>query len=179
MKPQGIYKANKVLVKSVYNCVAEYNICNDVVVEYYLVSVIEDCLRASTEECRLRVFENRVLRRICGPRRDEVTGEWSRLHNEKLNDLYYSSNCGPGSSVGIADNFGLDGRGLNPGGDEIFRSSQTCPGAHQASCKLGTVSFPGVKCGRGVLPTTHLLLVPPLWKSRAIPLPTLWATPGL
>jgi hypothetical protein len=40
------------------------------------------------EEHRLRVFENRVLRRICGPKRDEVTGEWRRLHNEELNDLY-------------------------------------------------------------------------------------------
>jgi hypothetical protein len=41
-------------------------------------------------ERRLRVFENRVLRRIFGPNRDEVTGEWRRLHNEELNDLYSS-----------------------------------------------------------------------------------------
>jgi hypothetical protein len=41
-----------------------------------------------TEAQRLRVFENRVLRRIFGPKRDEVTGEWRRLHNEELNDLY-------------------------------------------------------------------------------------------
>ena len=51
----------------------------------------------------------------------------------------------------------------------------TGPGAHPASCKMGTGSFPGVKCGRGVLLTTHPLLVPRSWKSRAIPLPTLWA----
>jgi len=38
----------------------------------------------------MRVFENMVLRRIFGPRRDEVTGEWRRLHNEELNDLYFS-----------------------------------------------------------------------------------------
>jgi hypothetical protein len=38
------------------------------------------------------VFENRVLRRIFGPKRDEATGEWRRLHNEKLNDLYSSPN---------------------------------------------------------------------------------------
>ena len=44
------------------------------------------------EERKLRVFENMVLRRIFGPRRDEVTGEWRRLHNEKLNDLYSSPN---------------------------------------------------------------------------------------
>jgi hypothetical protein len=42
------------------------------------------------EEHRLRVFENRVLRRIFGPKRDEVTGEWRKLHNEELRDLYSS-----------------------------------------------------------------------------------------
>ena len=39
---------------------------------------------------RLRVFENRLLRRIFGPKRDEVKGEWRKLHNEELNDLYFS-----------------------------------------------------------------------------------------
>jgi hypothetical protein len=38
------------------------------------------------------VFENRVLRKMCGLKRDEVTGEWRKLHNEELNDLYCSSN---------------------------------------------------------------------------------------
>ena len=44
------------------------------------------------EERRLRVFENRVLRRIFGPKRDGVTGEWRKLHNEELNSLYSSPN---------------------------------------------------------------------------------------
>jgi hypothetical protein len=38
----------------------------------------------------MRVFENRVLKRIFGSKRDEVTGEWRKLHNEELNDLYSS-----------------------------------------------------------------------------------------
>jgi hypothetical protein len=42
------------------------------------------------EDPRLRVFENTVLRKIFGPKRDEVTGQWRRLHNEELNDLYSS-----------------------------------------------------------------------------------------
>jgi hypothetical protein len=43
------------------------------------------------EEHRLRVFENRVLRRIFGSKRDEVTGEWKKLHNEELHNLYSSA----------------------------------------------------------------------------------------
>jgi hypothetical protein len=44
------------------------------------------------EEDRLRVFEHRVLRRVFGARRDEVTGEWRKLHYEELNDLHCSPN---------------------------------------------------------------------------------------
>ena len=42
------------------------------------------------EERRLRVFENRVLRRMYGPKRDEITREWRKLHDEELNNLYFS-----------------------------------------------------------------------------------------
>ena len=44
------------------------------------------------EERRLRVSENRVLKRILGAKREEVTGEWRKLHNEELNDQYSSTN---------------------------------------------------------------------------------------
>ena len=44
------------------------------------------------DERKLKVFENMVWRRIFGPRRDEVTAEWRRLHNEELNDLYSTPN---------------------------------------------------------------------------------------
>jgi hypothetical protein len=40
------------------------------------------------EERRLKVFQNRVLRRVFGPKRDEITGEWRKLHKEELSDLY-------------------------------------------------------------------------------------------
>ena len=61
-----------------------------------------------------------------------------------------------------------------------FPPVQNGPGEHATSCKMGTECFPRVKYGKGVLLTTHPLLVPRSWKSRgAIPLPTLWATPGL
>jgi hypothetical protein len=51
------------------------------------------------EEHRLRVFENRVLRIIFGPKRDEVTREWRKLHNEDLNDLYSSQNIVRGDQI--------------------------------------------------------------------------------
>jgi len=83
----------------------------------------------------------------------------------------------PGSSVGRATDYGLDG----PGNESRWRERdfppfQTGPGAHPASCTMGTGSFPGVKCGRGVLLTTHPLLAPRSWKGRAISLPPLRAT---
>ena len=52
----------------------------------------ETCSLTFREERRLRVFKNRVLRRIFGPKRDEITGEWRKLHTEELNFLYSSSN---------------------------------------------------------------------------------------
>jgi len=59
------------------------------------------------EERRLRVFENRVLRRIFGPKREEATGEWRKLHNEELNNFYSSPNI-----VGVIKSRKKNGRGM-------------------------------------------------------------------
>ena len=68
---------------------------------------------------------------------------------------------GPGSSVGISTGYGLEGPGIESRWGERFSvPAQTGPGAHPASCTMGTGSFPGVKSGRGVTLTPHPLLVP-------------------
>ena len=82
-----------------------------------------------------------------------------------------SVHCGPGNVVGIATGYGLDGPGIESRwGAKFSTPVQTGPGAHPASCTIGTRSFPGVKSGRGVTLTPHPLLVPWSRKSRAIPL---------
>ena len=69
--------------------------------------------------------------------------------------------CGLGSSVGIATGYGLDGSGIESRWGARFSAPvQTGPGAHPASCTMGTESFPGVKSGRGVTLNPHPLLVP-------------------
>jgi hypothetical protein len=87
-------------------------------------------------------------------------------------------NSGPGISVGIATDYGLEGPGIESRCGRDFSPVQTGLGANPSSCKMGTGSFPGVKYDRGVLLTTHPLLVSWSWKIRAIVLPTLWATTG-
>ena len=106
------------------------------------------------------------------PDRRLLTHEWSFR-------VVHITACGPGSSVGIATELRAGRSGIESRWGRDFPPDQTGPGAHPVSCKMDTGSLPGVKCGRGVLLTTHPLLVPRSWKSRAIPLPTLWATPGL
>ena len=75
-----------------------------------------------------------------------------------------SYTCGPSSSVGTATDYGLDGPGIESRWGRDFPPFQTGPVAHPSSCKMGTGSFPGVKCGWGVLLTTHPLLVLRSWK---------------
>jgi hypothetical protein len=82
---------------SVQNLVSSQLLSKNVEIRIYktiiLPVVLYGCEAQSLtlrEEHRLRVFDNRVLRRIFGLRRDEVTGEWRKLHNEELHDLYSS-----------------------------------------------------------------------------------------
>ena len=83
---------------------------------------------------------------------------------------------GPDSSVGVATGYGLDGPGIESRWGARFPASvQTGPGAHPASCTMGTRSFPGVKSDRDVTLTPHPLLVPWSRKSITIPLLPLWA----
>jgi hypothetical protein len=83
-----------------------------------------------------------------------------------LHDGMYNLNVrillifGPGSSVGIATGYGLDGPGVESRWGARFSAHvQTDPEAHPASCSMDTGSFPGVKSGRGVTLTPHPLLV--------------------
>jgi len=92
---------------------------------------------------------------------------------------YFYLHYGPGSSVGIATELRSWRSGIESRWGRDLPPVQTGPGAQPFSCTMGTRSFPGVKCGQGVLLTTHPHLVPRSWKSRAIPLPTLWAKPDL
>ena len=109
---------------------------------------------------------------------NNVVSPTHRPHLPSVNSPGIHFYCGPGSSVGIATDYGLDGPGIESWWGEIFRASRPALGPNQPPCTMCTGSFPGVKYGRGVLLTNHPLLVPLSWKSRAIPLPTLWATTG-
>jgi len=83
---------------------------------------------------------------------------------------------GRDSSGGIGTGYGLDGPGIEFRWEARFSAPvQTGPGAHPASCTMGTGSFQGVKSGRGMTLTPHPLLVPWSINSRAIPQLHLWA----
>ena len=98
---------------------------------------------------------------------------WTELKRTAFIPTKVSS--GPGSVIGIANGYGLDGPGIESRwGVTLSAPVHTSPRAHPASCTMGTGSFPGVKSGRGMTLTPHPLLVPWSWKSRVIPLLPLW-----
>ena len=86
-------KSGNACYHSVQHLLSSTLLSKNVEIEIYrtiiLPVVLYGCMK---EECRLRVFKNRVLRWISGPKRDEVTGHWRRLHNKELYALYYSPN---------------------------------------------------------------------------------------
>jgi hypothetical protein len=88
---------------------------------------------------------------------------WSRVHLEKLTSKYIDQDreyCGSDSVAGIVTGYGLEGPGIESPVEARFSAPvQTGPGAHPASCTMGTGSFPGVKSGRGVTLNPHPLLV--------------------
>ena len=79
---------HRMLVISLFPHVESSPFCN----RYSLFTFSFLSKQTLRDERRLRVFENRVLRRVFGPKRDEVTGEWRKLPNEELSDLYSLSN---------------------------------------------------------------------------------------
>ena len=81
----------KLLSSSLLSKNLKIKICRTIILPVILYGC-ESWSLTLKEEHRLRVFENRVLRRIFGPRRDGVTGKCRKLHNEELNDLYSSPN---------------------------------------------------------------------------------------
>ena len=96
---------------------------------------------------------------------------WNSVCNIKRSTL---ADGGSGRSVGIATRYGLDGPGIESWyGRDFPHLSRPVLGPAQAPCTMGTGSFPGVNCGRGLLLTPHPLLAPRSSKSRAVPLPPL------
>jgi hypothetical protein len=96
---------------------------------------------------------------------------WCSHSTHKLYNSQYYKLSGLGSVVSIATGYALDSpRIVSPWGARFSAPVQTGPGAHPASCTMGTGSFLGVKSGWGMTLTPHPRLVPWSWRSAAIPL---------
>jgi len=92
-------KSGNACYHSVQNLVSSKLLSKNINIKIYRIIILPIVLYGCEtwsltlrEERRLRVFENRVLRRIFWPKRDEVTKEWRKLHNQELNDAYCSPN---------------------------------------------------------------------------------------
>jgi hypothetical protein len=90
----SVYRSPIVINYSVRNLLSSRLLSKNIKIRIYksiiLPVVLQTWSLTLREEHKLRVFENRVFRRILGPKRDEVTGEWRKLHNEELHRLYSS-----------------------------------------------------------------------------------------
>ena len=96
-----------------------------------------------------------------GPDADPISSSGAEVRYERGNiSTSPYTLCGPGSVVGIATGYRLDGPWIESRWGARFSAPvQTDPGAHPTSCTMGTGSFPGIKSGRGVTLTPHRLLV--------------------
>ena len=95
VKPGGRLKSGNACLHSVQIILSSSLQSKNIKLKIYRNIVLYGCeTRSQTlrEELRMRIFENRVLKRIFRPKREEGIGEWRKLHNEKLNDLYPSAN---------------------------------------------------------------------------------------
>ena len=96
---QNRLKSGNACYHSVQNLLSSNLLSNNLKIKIYITIILpvvlygcETWSLTMREEHRLSVFENRVLRRIFGPKRDEATGEWRKLHNDELDDLYSAPN---------------------------------------------------------------------------------------
>ena len=85
------HSVQNLLSSSLLSKNTKINICGIIILPVVLYGC-ETGMLTLRDGHRLRVFDNRALRRIFGPKRDEVTGEWRKLHKDELNDLYFSPN---------------------------------------------------------------------------------------
>ena len=92
--------------------------------------------------------------KLCSVHSNQISTDWNL--KDGINKVYSYDICGPGSSVGIATAYGLDGLGIESRwGRDFPHLSRPALRPHQASCTMGTGSLPGVRCGRGVTLTPH------------------------
>jgi hypothetical protein len=121
-----------------------------------VVSLCSSMGRSVSVSTALRVADQLVAQKIVAPMQGNVTLGFTSIT---------SLSCGSGSPVCIETGWTV--RGSNPRGGRDFLPVQTGLGANPSSCAMGTGPFPGVKCGRGVLLTSHSLLAPRSWKSTS------------